>query len=39
VTVVAKRGRKVTSLTIRSRPEDGIEAELEPIVESFELQP
>src|SRR5436190_20903404 len=38
VTVPAKRGRNVTSITIRSRPEDGIEAELEPIVESFELE-
>ena len=37
VTVLAKRGRKVTSLTVRSRPEDGIEAELEPLIRSFAL--
>ena len=36
-TVLAKRGRRVWSLTVRTRPEDGIELEVEPIVESFEL--
>lgn len=35
--VSAKRGRDVWGLTIRSRPEDGIDAEIEPIVDSFEL--
>jgi hypothetical protein len=35
--VVAKRGRRVWCLTVRTRPEDGIEAEIEPIVRSFEL--
>jgi hypothetical protein len=37
VTVAAKRGRDVWGLTIRIRPEDGIDAEIEPIVDSFEL--
>ena len=37
-TVLAKRGRRVWSLTVRTRPEDGIEAEVEPIVGSFELR-
>lgn len=36
-TVLAKRGHRVWSLTVRTRPEDGIELEVEPIVESFEL--
>ena len=36
-TVIAKRGRRVWSLTVRSRPEDGIAEQLEPIVGSFEL--
>ena len=36
-TVLAKRGRRVWSLTVRTRPEDGIEDEVEPIVGSFEL--
>jgi hypothetical protein len=36
-TVVAKRGGRVWSLTVRTRPEDGIDAEVEPIVASFEL--
>jgi hypothetical protein len=35
--VQAKRGRRVWSLTVRTRPEDGIEGEIEPIVSSFEL--
>jgi hypothetical protein len=34
-TLVAKSGRRVWSLTIRTRPEDGIDAEIEPIVASF----
>ena len=37
VTVAAKRGHEVWGLTIRIRPEDGIDEEIEPIVESFEL--
>jgi len=37
VTVLAKRAGRGYSLTVRSRPEDGIDAELEPIVDSFEL--
>jgi hypothetical protein len=36
-TLVAKRGRRVWSLTVRTRPEDGIEADVEAIVASFEL--
>jgi hypothetical protein len=36
-TVVAKRGGRVWSLTVRTRPEDGIGAEVEPIIASFEL--
>jgi hypothetical protein len=36
-TVLAKRGRRVWSLTVRTRPEDGLAAEVEPIVGSFEL--
>jgi hypothetical protein len=36
-TVAAKRSGRVWSLTVRTRPEDGIEAEVEPIVSSFEL--
>jgi hypothetical protein len=35
--VNAKRGKRVWSLTIRTRPEDGVAAEIEPIVASFEL--
>lgn len=35
--VVAKRGRRVWALTVRTRPEDGIDAQVEPIIESFEL--
>jgi hypothetical protein len=37
-TVLAKHGRRVWSLTVRTRPEDGIEAEVEPIVGSFEVR-
>lgn len=37
IAVCAKRGRRGVGLTIRSRPEDGIAAELEPIVSSFAL--
>jgi hypothetical protein len=36
-TVVAKRQHRVWSLTVRTRPEDGIETAVEPIVASFEL--
>ena len=36
-TVIAKRGRRVWSLTVRTRPEDGVQAEVEPIVDSFEI--
>jgi hypothetical protein len=36
-TLVAKRGGRVWSLTVRTRPEDGIGSEVEPIVASFEL--
>lgn len=36
-TVVAKRARRVWSLTVRTRPEDGIDAEIEPILASFGL--
>src|SRR5258705_8873556 len=37
VTIAAKRGKDVWTLTIRLRPEDGVDAEIEPIVDSFEL--
>jgi hypothetical protein len=37
ITVAAKRGHDVWGLTIRIRPEDGIDAEIESIVGSFEL--
>ena len=37
VALLAKRGGRVWSLTIRSRPEDGIGAQLEPVLDSFEL--
>jgi hypothetical protein len=36
-TVVAKRGRRVWSLTVRTRPEDEIGSEVEPIIASFAL--
>ena len=36
-TLLAKRGGRVWSLTIRTRPEDGIGEQIEPIVDSFEL--
>ena len=36
-TVIAKRGRRVWSLTVRTRPEDRVQPEVEPIVASFEL--
>jgi hypothetical protein len=36
-TVIAKRGHHVWSLTVRTRPEDGIADAVEPIVASFEL--
>jgi len=37
IAVCAKRRRRAIALTMRCRPEDGVEAELEPIVASFEL--
>jgi hypothetical protein len=37
IAVCAKRRRQVVGLTIRCRPEDAVEAELEPIIASFEL--
>ena len=36
-TVLAKHGRKVWSLSVRTRPEDGVEDQIEPIVGSFAL--
>ena len=36
-TVVAKRGGRVWSLTVRTRPEDGLDDEVEAIAGSFEL--
>jgi hypothetical protein len=35
--LVAKRGGRVWSLTVRTRPEDGVDAEVGPILASFEL--
>jgi hypothetical protein len=35
--LVAKNKGRVWSLTVRTRPEDGIAGEIEPIVASFEL--
>jgi hypothetical protein len=37
MTVLAKRGGRVWSLTVRCRPDDGLEGELEPIFDSFAL--
>jgi hypothetical protein len=37
ITVCAKHGRRAFALTIRSRPEDAVQPQLEPIVASFEL--
>ncbi|HXH96852.1 MAG TPA: hypothetical protein VNH40_06530 [Gaiellaceae bacterium] len=37
IAVCAKSRRRAVALTIRSRPEDAVQAELEPIVDSFEL--
>lgn len=37
IALCAKRRRRAVGLTIRCRPEDGVEAELEPIVASLEL--
>jgi hypothetical protein len=37
IAICAKSRRHAVGLTIRSRPEDGVQAELEPIVASFEL--
>ena len=39
VALYAKRGRSVVSVTIRSRPEDALDLELEPILDSLELVP
>ena len=39
ILVCAKSRRRVVGLTIRSRPEDAVQAELEPIVASLELFP
>jgi hypothetical protein len=39
IAVCAKARMQAVALTIRSRPEDGISAALEPIVASFELVP
>jgi hypothetical protein len=38
IAVCAKYHRRAVGLTIRSRPEDAVQAELEPIVASFELR-
>jgi hypothetical protein len=35
--VVAKRGGRIGSLTVRTRPEDRLDDEVEAIVASFEL--
>ena len=37
IAVYAKRGRRAVGLTIRCRPEDAVQAELEPIVASLKL--
>ena len=39
VALYAKSGKSVVSLTIRSRPEDSLDLELEPILDSLELLP
>ena len=39
IAVCAKARKDAVGLTIRSRPEDGVRAALEPIVASFELVP
>jgi len=39
VALYAKSGTSVVSVTIRSRPEDALDRELEPILESLELLP
>jgi hypothetical protein len=39
VALLAKSGRSVVSVTIRSRPEDALDLELEPILDSLELRP
>jgi hypothetical protein len=39
IAVCAKAGRRAVELTIRCRPEDAVQAELEPIVDSFKLLP
>jgi hypothetical protein len=35
--IVATQGGRVWSLTVRTRPEDGVDAEVDPILASFEL--
>jgi len=39
VALYAKSGKSAVSVTIRSRPEDALDAELEPILDSLELLP
>ena len=39
VALYAKSGKSVVSVTIRSRPEDALDLELEPILDSLELRP
>jgi hypothetical protein len=39
IVICAKRRRRAVGLTIRCRPEDAVEAELEPIVAALELVP
>jgi hypothetical protein len=39
VALYAKSGKSVVSVTIRSRPEDALDPELEPILDSLELLP
>ena len=39
VALYAKSGKSLVSLTIRSRPEDALDVELEPILDSLELLP
>ena len=39
VALHAKSGKSVVSVTIRSRPEDALDVDLEPILDSLELRP
>ena len=39
VVLLAKSGNSVVSVTIRSRPEDALDVDLEPILDSLELRP